>query len=281
MLPDSVIRDMYADYSTGMTLSGVGRKYDGRTGETVRGLFKKRGLTLRPSTLSKRRHDRNGRLLPDPEHTPAQIARIIQRMDKIKIPIDLAREWRHWDLKRRSDLIARIRARLQSPNDRPTTPFSSNVEPFDYGSPRAWEIVNRANSGLGSREWKMKIDLCSQGVIYKERLWFWVPKTGYVSGPWSPETGRPMLHQVIWEEHNGRDFPPGHVLRYADGNPNNLTADNLKLVTRNDLARENQYNAITRRSRELTSLLLNRTQQKGHAHDRISLIAGIRRRIRK
>ena len=280
-LPNDMITVMYAEYSAGASLSDIGRRYGGRNRSTIRGLFSQRGLIIRPSATNDRPRDECGNLLPNPDHTPAQIERIIQTMTKIKIPVELSIEWRKWSLEKRADFIARIRARLQSPDDRPDLPFSDNVEPFDYGSQRAWEIVNRANQGLGSHYWKVKIDLCSQGVIYKGRLWFWSTKVGYQSGPWTPEGGRPSLHHTIWEEHTGSKVPTGFALRFADRNPNNLVPENLVLISRNDISRENQATGLTRKSRELTTILLNRTQQKGQSHDRIDIVSGLCRIRRK
>ncbi|MCL2215425.1 MAG: HNH endonuclease [Defluviitaleaceae bacterium] len=52
-----------------------------------------------------------------------------------------------------------------------------------------------------------------------------------------------MLHVHIWEQANGA-VPKGHVLIFGDGNRQNITLDNLLLVTRAQLARLNQQKLI-------------------------------------
>lgn len=182
------------------------------------------------------------------------------------MPAELKLEWRTWSLERRGWFITKLRAKLARLGDRRDLPFSSNVELFDYASPRAHEIAQRVNAGTDSRSARVKIDICSQGVIWRDRLWFWSHKVGYQSGPWTPENGRPVLHKAIWEETHGRKVPRHHVIRFIDGNPNNLAPENLHLATRNDIARENQAAALLRKSRERTAILLNR-HQTGNRHD--------------
>lgn len=50
-------------------------------------------------------------------------------------------------------------------------------------------------------------------------------------------------HRLLWEAANG-PVPPGHALIFADGNKQNITLENLILVTRAQLARLNQNNLI-------------------------------------
>jgi hypothetical protein len=166
-------------------------------------------------------------------------------------------------MEKRAWFIRTLRARLKLPMEQPTGPFSSGVVPFDYATPEAREIKDKLNAGLNSQEAICKIDLCTQGVIYKGDLWFWCPKTGYNKrGSWTPENGRPILHRVIWEKANGRKVPAHHVVRFIDGNDNNLAPENLTLAHRNDLCRESQAKALLRKSRERTALLLLRAQGK-------------------
>ena len=180
---------------------------------------------------------------------------------KIRVPKALHAEWREWSYQKRAQFIARMRELLGDDRARPDTPFSSNVIPFDYGTPEARAIIDRLNAGRTSRDAGVKINIVGQGVIWQDTLWFWSPKAGYLrSGGWSPEEGRPALHHVIWETAHGRTIPADHVVRFIDGNPNNLDPANLGLVTRNNVCRENQADALSRRSRERTAVLLNRAQ---------------------
>lgn len=50
-------------------------------------------------------------------------------------------------------------------------------------------------------------------------------------------------HVVIWEEANG-PLPEGHVVLFADGDKNNLSLDNLLLVSRKELAVLNKQRLI-------------------------------------
>ncbi len=267
---DPLVGDMYADYSRPMSLCAVGRKY-GYDYRVVRELFVTRGLPVRVVCRTAARDPATGKILPYVPLTDEQLEALISRMQTLHLPAELRLEWRTWSLERRGWFVARLRAKLARPSDRPDRPFSGNVEPFDYASPRAHEIVRALNTGTNSRSARIKIDLCSQGVIWRDRLWFWSHKVGYQSGPWQRGRGRPVLHKTIWEEANGRTVPPGHVLRFIDGNPNNLVPENISLATRNAVLRETQATHLNKRSRELTSILLNRSQSENrHAlSDRI------------
>lgn len=50
-------------------------------------------------------------------------------------------------------------------------------------------------------------------------------------------------HRLIWEKANG-PVPAGHAIVFADGNKQNVTLENLILITRAQLARLNQNNLI-------------------------------------
>lgn len=50
-------------------------------------------------------------------------------------------------------------------------------------------------------------------------------------------------HKVIWEKVNG-PIPKGHCLIFLDGNKQNVTLENLMLITRKQLARLNQNHLI-------------------------------------
>lgn len=51
-------------------------------------------------------------------------------------------------------------------------------------------------------------------------------------------------HLLVWEKHNGRPVPPGHVVIFGDGNRRNFDPDNLILVSRKQLATLNKKNLI-------------------------------------
>ena len=254
---DGLVAEMHALYMQGKSFHEVARRYD-RSRGCIRELFTRRGLHVRPFREIERQP--NGAPLRYVPFTPEQLDALIAGMTKLHVPPALKKEWRTWPMARRGDFLARVRAHLQLPSDRPTTPFSAGLEPYDYTSPRAWEIANRLNAGLTSREAAIKLDLRSQGVIWEARLWFWNHKVGYQSGSWTKENGRPTLHRTIWERAHARKMPRGHVIRFVDGNRNNFDTANLRLATRNDVVRENQAAALLRKSRARTELILKRQQ---------------------
>jgi hypothetical protein len=263
------IAAMHALHLAGHTLAAIGRKF-ARSGKQVGHLFRNRGLSVRHVG----RPPSNGRRDDGTfeTYTPASeevIEAAIQAATRICIPEHLRLDWRKWDMARRGDFIARIRARLASDRDRPELSFSANVEPFDYTSPRAQQIARDLaleTRRIDNRICPCKIKLSSQGVIWRDGLWFWVANTGYVAGSWEPGKGRPALHRLIWEDHHDTKLQPGDVIRHADGNPNNLDPANLVLASRADLARENQQTRRNRESREKLSALLNRHQKKDPAN---------------
>lgn len=53
-----------------------------------------------------------------------------------------------------------------------------------------------------------------------------------------------LKHNVIWEKVNG-PIPKGHCLLFLDGNKQNVSLDNLQLITRSQLARLNQNHLIS------------------------------------
>lgn len=269
---DGVVAQMHAAYTAeGLSFADLGRRY-GRHQKSIRDLFKLRGLSIRPSAQSEKARTSTGSFAPAPLLTEEQIDAIIAATigPRLRVPAAIKNEWRDWPMMRRRDFIARLRAHLNLPDERPTGPFSANVEPFDYGHPSAHAIVTAANAGLSFHSAGVKIRICSQGVIWGGALWFWAHKVGYQRGPFVPGQGRPALHHAIWEQHHGRSVPPAHVIRHIDGNPNNLAPENLQLMTRDQLCRENQAAALAEKSRALTAALLTRSQNpKASSHENI------------
>lgn len=258
-VPDEAVHQMHREYiDENLSMAELARRYN-RSRRSISELFHRRGLPTRFDRRASAAHLPNGCFAPYTPLTSDQIDNLIAQSTRIVVPPQLKLEWRHWSMDRRGDFITRIRTKLNSPNDRPTTPFSDNVEPFDYTSPRALQIAKELNAGTNSQTARIKINPSSQGVIWNNRLWFWSHKVGYVSGPWTPEHGRPALHQTIWRSHHNRDIPPRHVISFADGNPNNLAPENLTLRTRDQLCRSNQAASLLRKSREQTSLILKLT----------------------
>lgn len=258
-LPPALVAAMYADYCRPMSLHALGRKY-GRDRRSIREVFVCRKLAVRTSPNASWARLPNGQVAPAVPLTPAEIEQLIVTSPRVMVPAMLKREWRSWSWARRQEFINRLRAHHGDEQARPTTPFSANVEPFDYASPRAHAIARAVNAGGDSRQARTTLKTPSQGVIFEGQLWFWNRKAGYQLGLWTPAEGRPVLHKLLWERHHGRPVPPSHVIRFADGNRNNLAPENLLLCSRNEVARENQAAALFRKSRAQTALLLARAQ---------------------
>ncbi len=254
----------YADYAAGMSLAAVGKKY-GRNHGSVREVFERRGLALRPLQRKLAPHGPNGQFLPFRPATKMEIVRMILDAKKLTVPAALKREWRHWPMERRVDFVGRLRTVLRMSGllhgERPETEFSGNVVPFEYGTPAAMEIERRLNAGRTSQTAAIKINPCSQGVISQGQLWFWTGKSGYVGWRkgWhggARAEGRKVLSHAIYEQHHGVKLPRHAVIRMADGNPNNLDPENLVRMSRNELARENQAKHHAAKSRAMTAALL-------------------------
>ena len=261
-LLDPLVREMHAAYmGEGLSIYALARRYD-RTTAAIRGLFEVRGLPIRPWTGKLPRRDPvTGQTIPRPRPSPADLERILAAMTSLRVPAELKLDWREWPLEQRGAFIARYRQLHPSADDRPAGPFSANVVPFDYASPRAWEIVDALNRGRDSHRAAAKLDICTQGVIWDDRLWFWSPKCrGYYAGRWRPGIGRPALHRVLWEQTHRRPIPPGHVVGPADGNLNNLDPANLVLRTRREVAIANRGDYLAARSRDTVALLLARSR---------------------
>lgn len=271
-----IVEAIYNDYMDhDECLATTARRWHRAPG-SIASLLEKWGLREKSADLAEkakqRNRDRCARFAADNRATPDQLEAIIARMvanprrgkgsSTIYIPAELRWEFRTWPMEKRAWFINTLRARLNSPKDRPTTPFSSNVTPFDYTTPAAREIAVRINAGRDSRHAICKIDLASQGVIYNGELFFWAAKTGYQRrGHWKRGEGRPLLHRIIWREHNG-PIPAKHIVCFRDGNRNNFDPENLGLMSMNENARRNQAAALLKKSRQITALLLQRAQGK-------------------
>lgn len=270
---DALAEAMHRDYSAGLSLARLAVIYKHDRG-SIRIMLQRRGFAIRPPRGKVGAKLPNGQFAKAVNLTDAQLEALIAASTRVTVPEPLKREWRHWAMARRRWFIERLRAALPHLELRPEKPFSANVEPFDYWTPAAREIERRARAGKNSQTSPVKIKPCSQGVIWRGQLWFWCSKVGYQQGPWDEVHGRPVLHHVIWAEAHRRPVPPHHVIRFADGNPNNLTPENLVLATKNDIARENQAAALQRKSRARTALLLARSQQPhANSHDLLHTLA--------
>lgn len=230
---------MYTDYQRPMSLADVARLHN-LDRRSLAEVFHRRGLALRPANPA----PKFGRFKQAPRATDAQIVKMISGLDRVKVPAALKHEWRSWPMPKRMKFLQRVRAHLKPKNDRPTTPFSGNVTPWEYGTPAAMEIARRMNAGRNSQTKVISIRASCQGVIWDGRLWFWTARfsdgdsTGYLSGSHS-RGKRLLLHHEIWKWHNQREIPPKHTVIFKDGNKNNLAPENLGLRSMADCALQN------------------------------------------
>lgn len=262
-VPDERVAEMYAAYSAGESLAEVARRFE-RSPVAIREVFRSRGFALRnpPPNLNTRRGD--GSFQPFVPKTPAEIEAIVASMTRLWMPPEIRNDWRHWSLAQRGDFLDRVRAKLAGARWRPTTPFSSNVEPFDYATQKAHDIIKALHSAKSSPSIKAQLRLASQGVIYRGELWFWNHQVGYVTGAWTPKCNRLLLHRAIWEEHHGRKLSSNELIRFADGNRNNFDPSNLTRIDRVDAHAEGQAKRWQKQSREKLTALLNRHQKTGN-----------------
>jgi hypothetical protein len=236
------IRRWHKEYREGAIIDTLAAKHRLST-KTISLKFRELGLKVRTAQ----------EYLGLPKLTARQIDALVRKAGRVHVPARLKREWRGWPMERRRDFILRIRAKLNSPKDQATTPFSANVERFDYWSENARTIVQRMNAGRNSRNKVIALKPGSQGVIWtpaggEPQIFFWVsnlPKSAGgiyqkgAGGTYRTAADRPLLHHLIWKEHHEREIPAGHVIRFRDGNVNNLDPENLDLQWRGDEAMEN------------------------------------------
>lgn len=266
-ISDEEVARMHAEYMAGATLAEIARRF-GRSGGSIGELFRRRGLQIR-EYKGPSQHKADGTFVAAVPLTAAEIQTMIDEATDIAIPERLRLEWRKWPLDRRADFVTRLRARL---NDHLPDPklFSRNVEFFSYGHPAAHVLMDKLNEGTNSRGFRVKINLKTWGVIYDELLWTWSPNTGgFVQGPFHPAHGRPALHRELFRKHHGA-IPADHVVRFIDGNRFNLEPSNLTTLHREQVLRENQAASLTRKSRDLTALILKRSQSPSSHEQRLS-----------
>ncbi len=248
-VPKGQVMKMYGDYQVGMSLSAIGKKYRNITGGSVRELFQKRGLALHAAPNAWTKHRADGSFESKPPMTPREVTALIARMTWVSVPEELHLDWRKWSMATRGEFILRVRRHLEKNHGHvfaPTTPHSSNVQPFDYTTAEARVIAEKWNIGKDSKRFSTKLKPASQGMIYKGVLYYWSSGTGYQCclGKYAPAIGRPQLHRVIYKEHIG-PIPEGMTVIQKDGNKNNFSPRNLALRSKKDCALmnsiQNQY----------------------------------------
>lgn len=251
----ALVRRMHRDHVAGMNLHQLGLKY-GYTDFNIKRAFERLGLEVR---LAPTLGYFEKTLKP---HTDAEILALARQTKRVMVPHVLRWEWRRWTLERKWWLIQELVKIHGWAFDLPEGAYSANVTPFHYGTPEAHATAAAVNAGLPSQQWLCHLKINSRGVIYGGHLWCYVPDNGYVRGQFKLAEGRKTLHRELYKEHHG-PIPADGVVRFRDGNENNLDPANLYLSTRNELVRETQSRVLTERSRARTAALLKQSQQKG------------------
>lgn len=249
------VRLMHRDHVAGMNLSQLDQKY-GYKGSHIKRAFERLGLEVR---LSETLGRFQSRLKP---HTDAEIVALARQTKRVTIPRALRWEWRKWPLAKKWWLIQELVKVHGWAFELPEGAYSANVIPFHYGTPEAHATAAAVNAGRPSQQWLCHLKIMSRGVIHGGHLWCYVPDNGYVRGQFRIGEGRKVLHRELYKQHHG-PIPPECVVRFCDGNENNLDPANLYLSTRNDVVRETQSRVLTERSRARTAALLKQSQTKG------------------
>ncbi len=188
-----------------------------------------------------------------------------------------------------------FRQPMEFPVPQPTTPFSGNVHPVsfdDYVAARkgiGHPVILALYKAHGACRAKPK--RTSRGVIWNGRVFWWSEKGYYRNGNKEYGPRRPLQHYV-WENHHGKKIPKMHEIFFRDRNRNNFSAENLELLSKGDLHKRcvelgevpQQSNEVkqqiagrrwARHARNITSMLLKRSQKTGENH---ALITSLKNR---
>jgi hypothetical protein len=109
-------------------------------------------------------------------------------------------------------------------------------------------IPNRAGNVELRRDWKpgdkrrkppkeKKRKILPVGFVKKFKNGYWAKKVGKENSP--NKTCWEMLHRLIWIEHNG-PIPENHQVYFIDGNKDNLTIENLALISHEEALDRNR-----------------------------------------
>ncbi|WP_311949313.1 HNH endonuclease signature motif containing protein [Halomonas piscis] len=76
------------------------------------------------------------------------------------------------------------------------------------------------------------------------------------------------IHVMVWEEHNG-PVPPGHIIRFKDGDNRNFDPDNLEAITRSENMKRNSVHRYPPKLARMIQLrgALNRQLNKERRHE--------------
>lgn len=116
--------------------------------------------------------------------------------------------------------------------------FKKGHTPVNKGTKGLYNVGGNKTSfkpGQKAKNWK---PVGSERVDRDGYILIKIRDDGIYQERWRPK------HKVLWEEANG-PLPKGHCLIFLDSNKQNVSLDNLLLITRQQLVRMNQNNLIS------------------------------------
>lgn len=138
-------------------------------------------------------------------------------------------------LKKRPEVIVQMArdAMQRADHAGKRTQFRKGQAPWNKGKPfqpggRAVETQFKA--GHRTHSWMpIGSERVADGYLQRK-----VTDTGYPPRDWVP------VHRLLWLEA-GREIPPGHALRFKNGDKRDIRLDNLELVSRGELMKRNSH----------------------------------------
>lgn len=126
-----------------------------------------------------------------------------------------------------------------------STRFKPGNKPHNYGI-KGWQAGGNANktrfkAGGKPHNW---VPVGSERKTKDGYLQRKMTDTGYPPRDWV------SVHQLVWEEHHGA-IPAGHIVIFKNGNQEQISIDNLKLISR---TQNMQRNSVHRLPKPLAKL---------------------------
>lgn len=102
------------------------------------------------------------------------------------------------------------------------TPFNKGKRQVDFMTQEAIERTKGTRFNKGQKAWNRK-------PVGYERI----TKDNYIEVKVAEPNVFKLKHRVLWEKHNGT-IPKGHNVQFKDGNRQNISIDNLYLISKSE-----------------------------------------------